>query len=134
MGGLRGEINKILQSELDDVDGLIAVALIGTNGLPLGFVRRGNLNISDIDLSLFSTLIKSVINRIRRINPSSWFINFKHRVITINDDQYSVIVINDDDLSIIAVFESSADINILMYRLINDLELLRSLISVTLSK
>lgn len=131
---MRSEINRLLQSELDDVDGIIAVALVSTNGLPLGFVQRGNLNISSVDLSLFSTLMTNVINRIRRINPDSWFINFKHRVVIINGDQYSVIIINNNDLSIIAVFENYVDINILTYRLINDLDLLSNLISGPLGK
>ncbi len=129
LGGLRSEISGILQSELNDIDGILAVALVDANGLPIGFMRREGLSISDVDLSLFSTSMNNVINRIRRINPSSWFIDFKHRVITINGDQYSIMVITDGDLNMIAVFENSVDANILMYRLMNDLESLRKLIS-----
>ncbi|WP_291998871.1 hypothetical protein [Caldivirga sp.] len=134
MGRLRIEVNRLLQSEVDDIDGVMAIALLSTNGLTLGFVKRGDLNIGDVDLSLFLTLMRDVINRIKRTKPDSWFTNFKYKVITINGDQYSIVVINNNDLNIVAIFENSVDVNILMYRLTSDLELLRKLLSESLNR
>jgi len=129
VGRVSGGVNDVLRSVLNDVDGVLAVAVVGGGGIVIGSVVKGGLRLGNLEFSTIATLIGGLTRRVRSINPESWLAGFTGRVVTISGDQSSIMVINDGDLSMVAVYDNSTDVNALTYTLMSSLESIRGLLT-----
>jgi len=129
VGRVSGGVNDVLRSVLNDVDGVLAVAVVGGGGIVIGSVVKGGLRLGNLEFSTIATLIGGLTRHVRSINPESWLAGFTGRVVTISGDQSSIMVVSDGDLSMVAVYDNSTDVNALTYTLMSSLESIRGLLT-----
>lgn len=115
-------INEVLRSILNDIDDVMAVVLMDSSDMVIASVTKQWTKVNQGDLTLLVSLINDSIRRMARLNPGNQLIDPENRVFTISDESTLIVAVSKGGLSLAALCDNFIDVNVIIFRLMNDIE------------